>query len=139
MHLAQVRLSCMDCMTLITLHHLDEPLSLAMASSLECSTFAARDPHGRQGSFKISISTQRVPASVTGRAKASRTSVWGQPSPCPRLVADNGKSVRLCLDITPGSQDSGERKGGDNTWSLWDGTAKVDEAVTKRRSQSLAR
>jgi hypothetical protein len=39
----------MDRKTLSTLLHLDEPLSLAMASSLECSTFAARDPHGRQG------------------------------------------------------------------------------------------
>ncbi|KAN0140829.1 hypothetical protein V8E53_001273 [Lactarius tabidus] len=66
-------------------------------------------------------------------------------------------TVRLCLDITLGSQDSGERKDGDNTWSLWDGAAKVDEvgesfqmisvvglmdeeqAVLKRRSQSLAR
>jgi hypothetical protein len=36
MQLAQVRLSYMDRMTLSTLHHLDEPLSLAMASSLEC-------------------------------------------------------------------------------------------------------
>jgi hypothetical protein len=38
MQLAQVRLSYMDRMTLSTLHHLDEPLSSAMASSLECLT-----------------------------------------------------------------------------------------------------
>jgi hypothetical protein len=50
----------------------------------------------------------------------------------PRLVADKGKLVRLCLDITLGSRDSGERKDGDNTWSLWDGTAKVDEVGSSR-------
>ncbi|KAN0129986.1 hypothetical protein V8E53_012145 [Lactarius tabidus] len=40
-HLAQVRLSYMYPMTLSILYLLNEPLSLAMVSSLECSTFPA--------------------------------------------------------------------------------------------------
>jgi hypothetical protein len=86
-----------------------------------------RDPHGTQGSFKISVPIQRAPASVAGgtRLRARPSGVTESVVLVSLLI--NGKLVRLCLDITLGSQDSSERKDGDNTWSLCDRTAKVDE------------
>jgi len=68
---------------------------------------------------------------------------------------DDGGSVSVSTPSS-GPVDAGERKDSENTWSMWDGrTSKVDEeqfqeisvvglmdeeqALTKRRSRSLAR
>jgi hypothetical protein len=85
-----------------------------MTSSLECSTLPLVIPVGRRGNARF---LSRFNVFQFGDRMSE-----GFAHPCevsgvcsPRFPADKGKLVRLCLDITPGSWDCGERKDGDNT------------------------
>jgi hypothetical protein len=122
--LAQVRLSYMDRVTLSTLHRLDEPLSLAMASSLECSTLPPVILMERRGHPRSLPRSSFGNGMSEGFAQVRLGSAESIVLASLLITASQSVSVSTSTSV---SLDSGERKDGDNNWSLWDGTAKVDE------------
>jgi hypothetical protein len=144
-------------------------------------------PNGTPGSFKNSVPIQRVAAGLSDGMSEGFARVRRGVSRVrsPRLVAENDMAAGVPLEFaeededfalydgasnsredggsvsvsTPssGPGEAGEHKDDENDWSLWDGTAKVDEvgeqfqelsvvglmdeeqALTKHRSRSLAR
>lgn len=135
----------------------DEPLSSAMASGLEYPSsppVIPMFPNGTPGSFKNTVPIQRVAAGLSDGMSEGIARVRRGVSRVrsPRLVAYNDMAAGVPLEFgeedeefvlsssrddggsvsasTPSSApgDTGERKGGENTWSSsWDETSKVDE------------